>query len=343
MTYHYGRVLIWVCLLLGLFAGSASLCAAADGVASAGAPQLTVLRTIPIGGSGHWDYLYADTAARRLYVPRSTHTQILDLDTGAVLGDLAETKGVHGVAVATEQSLGFTSNGGDNTVSVFDLKTFKVCKILKVGKKPDPITYDPASKHILCINHGGGDVSVIDPAALDKDPAIITIGGVLEFAVADGAGHVFVNVEDKDETVQIDSTTNRVLAHWPVAPGKGPAGLAIDIEHHRLFVGCANSKLIVLDSETGKVLGAPEVGLGVDGAVYDATLGVAMSSNGKDGTVSVVKETSPGKFETVQTLKTFKGAKTIAMDTKSHRALLPCNVPDGKGGETFGIVVVGVK
>ncbi|MGO8752298.1 MAG: YncE family protein [Thermoguttaceae bacterium] len=343
MTIGYGRVLVLNSLFLGLLAGSPSLSRAADDAASTAAPQLAVLQTLPVGGSGKWDYLYADSAARRLYVPRSTHTQILDLDTGAVLGDLADTRGVHGVALAPEQSLGFTSNGGANTTSVFDLKSFNVCKTINVGKKPDPITYDPASKHIFCINHGGGTVSVIDPAALDKDPTVIPVGGTLETAVADGTGHVFVNVEDKAETVEIDSLANRVLAHWALAPEATPAGLAIDTAHHRLFVGCGNKKLYVLDSQSGKVLAAVDVGKGVDGDVYDATLGVAMVANGKDGTLSVVKETSPGNFEAVQTIKTFTGAKTIALDTEKHRAVLPCNVPDGKGGQTFGIVVIGLK
>ncbi len=342
MIMQRWRVLIAVSLLAGLLAVVSSVSIAAEGKkALPVAAQLALLRTMPVGGTGGWDYICADSRGRRLYVPRGTHTQILDLDTGAVLGDIADTNGVHGVALAPEQGLGFTSNGKDGTVSVFDVKTFKVSKVIKVGLKPDPIMYDRASKHVLAINHGDGTVSVIDPAALDKEPVTITVGGTLEFAVGDGAGHVFVNVEDKDETVEIDSKENKVLAHWPVAPGKAPAGLAIDARNHRLFVGCGNETLVVLDSESGKVLGTAQVGKGVDGVVFDRRLGGALSSNGKDGTISVVKETSPGKFETVQTVKTIKGAKTIGLDTQKHVAVLPCKVPDGKGGETFGIIVVG--
>lgn len=304
---------------------------------------LVLLRTIPIGGEGRWDYICVDSTAQRLYIPRSTHVQILDLEKGTVLGDIPNTNGVHGVALAPEQNLGFTSNGRDSTVSVFDLKTFKVSKTIKTGRNPDAIIYDPASKHILSINHSGGDVTVIDPAALDKDPATIAVGGTLEFAVADGAGHVFVNVEDKDEVVEIDSKTNKVLAHWPLASGKGPTGLAIDIERHRLFAGCGNQKMIVLDSQNGKVLAEVDIGRGVDGVAYEPTLGLAMSANGRDGTISAVKENSPGKFGVVDTPKTFNGARTITVDTTKHQALLPCNVPDGKGGQTFGIAVVGAK
>lgn len=343
MVMQRRRLLVAVSLLAGFFAAVSSVSAAAEGKkAPPVAAQLALLRTMPVGGTGGWDYLCADSRARRLYVPRATHTQILDLDTGAVVGDIPDTNGVHGVALAPDQGLGFTSNGKDGTVSVFDVKTFKVSKTIKVGTKPDAIMYDSASKHILAINHGSGDVSVIDPAALDKETVKIPVGGTLEFAVGDGAGHVFVNVEDKDETVEIDSKENKVLAHWPLAPGKAPTGLALDRRNHRLFVGCGNEKMIVLDAESGKVLAAADVGKGVDGVVFDRRLG-ALSSNGKDGTVSVVRETSTGKFETALTVKTFKGAKTIAMDTQKHVAVLPCKVPDGNGADTFGIIVVGAE
>jgi DNA-binding beta-propeller fold protein YncE len=304
---------------------------------------IVLLKTIPIGGEGRWDYICVDPTAQRLYIPRSSHVQILDLEKGEVIGDVPGTNGVHGVALAPEQNLGFSSNGRDNAVSAFDLKTFKVVKTIKTGRNPDAIIYDPASKHIMSINHSGGDVTVIDPAALDKDPVTIKVGGTLEFAAADGAGHVFVNVENKDEMVQIDSKTNQVMAHWPLAEGKGPTGLAIDPERHRLFAGCGNQKMIVLDSESGKVIATVAIGRGVDGVAYEPTLGVAMSANGRDGTISVIQETAPGKFEVVDTPKTISGARTITVDINKHQALLPCNVPDGKGGQTFGIVVAGPK
>lgn len=332
--------------VLGLAAACGAVLLAGGLVRAADAPSppaLKLLKTIPVGGDGRWDYLCVDADAHRLYIPRSSHVQILDLDKGTVLGDVPGTNGVHGVALAPDQSLGFASNGRDNAVSVFDLKTFKVVKTVKTGRNPDAILYDPASKHVFSFNHSGGDVTVIDPAALDKDPVTIPVGGTLETGVSDGAGHVFVNVEDKNEVVEIDGKANRVLAHWPLAPGTGPTGLAIDVEHHRLYAGCDNGKMVVLDSESGKVVGTAAIGKGVDGAAYEPTLGVAMSANGQDGTVSVVKETAPGKFEAVQTPKTLKGARTITVDTKQHHALLPCTVPDGKGGQTFGIAVVGAE
>jgi DNA-binding beta-propeller fold protein YncE len=324
------------------FLAVAAMAALGSG-AMAADPQFKMIKTLPLGGAGRWDYLCPDAAARRLYVPRSSHVQIVDLDKGEVLGDVPNTRGVHGVALASEQGLGFATDGQDNAVTVFDLKTFAVSKTIKTGANPDPILFEPFSKKIWSINHSGGSITVIDPAALDKEPVTIQVGGTLEAGVTDGKGHVFVNVENKSEVVQIDAKENRVLAHWSVAPGDGPTGLAIDVEHHRLFAGCGNSKCVVLDSESGKQLAAVTVGRGIDGVGFEPTLGVAFTANGQDGTVSVVKETAEGKFEAIQTVKTINGARTINVDTKMHQALLPCNVPDGKGGTTFGIAVVGVE
>jgi DNA-binding beta-propeller fold protein YncE len=335
---------LWLALplFLSLVAVSAGRPAVVDAPA-ANVPQLKLLATIPLGGKGRWDYLCVDSDARRLYLPRTNHVQVVDLEKGMVVGDIPKisTKGAHGVALAPDQNLGFISAGRDNCVVAFDIKTLKVTATIKTGANPDAILYDPASKHIFSINHSGGDITVIDPAALDMETVTIPVGGVLEYAVADGTGHVFVCVEDKNEVVQIDSKANRVLARWALAPGEEPTGLAIDPKHHRLFAGCRNQKMVVLDARTGKILATPAIGKGVDGVAYEPTLGVAVSANGQDGTISVVKETTPGRFEVIQTLKTLRGAKTITVDTKTHQALLPCNVPDGKGGQIFGIAVVG--
>jgi DNA-binding beta-propeller fold protein YncE len=304
-------------------------------------PTLKVIKTIPTGSTGRWDYICVDAAARRVYVPRSSHVQVVDLDKSEVIGDIPNTGGVHGVALAPEQNLGFASAGRDNDVVVFDVKTLKaVGKPIKTGSGPDAIIYDPASKHVLAMCHKGGVVTVIDPAALEKEPATIEVGGTLEYAAADGAGHVFVNVEDKSEIVEIDTSANKVMGRWPLAPGEGPTGLAIDIEHHRLYAGCGeNAKMIVMDSESGKQLGAVDIGKGVDGVAFDPTIG-AMSANGRDGTITVVRETSAGKFEAVETAKSLKGARTIAVDTATHHVLLPTFDADGK---TFVIAVVGAE
>ena len=213
---------------------------------------------------------------------------------------------------------------------------------VKTGTNPDGIVYDPASKHVFSINNQGGDITVIDPAALDKTTTI-PVGGKLEAGVADGAGHLFICVEDKNEVVQIDTKANTLLARWSLGSGKDPTSVAIDTEHMRLFVGCGNSEMVVLNAKTGDILGKAAIGRGVDGVAYDPTLGIAMSANGKDATLSVVKETEPGKFETIQSLNTFLGARTIAIDPRTHQILLVCNLPEGSNGKTFGIVVVGAE
>jgi YVTN family beta-propeller protein len=307
-------------------------------------PPLSLIKTIPLGGDGKWDYLLVDAEARRLCLPRTTHLQIVDLAKGTLVGGIpnVSSKGAHGVALAPEQGLGFVTAGKDGTVVAFNVKTLKITATIKAGANPDAIVYDPASKRVFAMDHAGGDVTVIDPANLDKT-ATIPVGGALEYAVADGAGHVFVAVKDKNEVVQIDSKADRVLKRWPLAPGTGPTGLAMDMKAGRLFAGCTNQKMVVLDAKTGDVLATPAIGKGVDGVAFETTLGIAVSANGKDGTASVVKEIAPGKFETIQTVKTLVGAKTITVDAKTRRFLLPCNVPDGKGGETFGIAVIGEK
>ena len=248
----------------------------------------------------------------------------------------------HGVALAPAQNLGFVTTGKDNLAIVFDLESLEIKQKIKTGDNPDAVIYDPASKHIFVMNHSGGDITVIDPADLKKTVATISIGGKkVESAAADGAGQVFVCIEDKDEVVQVDSKDNKVLNHWSVAPGADPTCVAIDTENNRLFVGCGNQKMAVLDAKSGKVLGTCPIGDDVDGVIFDPVLKVAMSS-AKDGNVSVVKETSPGKFETIQTVKTFVGAKTITLDTATHQVLLPCdNIPGANESKTFGIVVIG--
>jgi DNA-binding beta-propeller fold protein YncE len=331
-------VALSVCLSLVAVSGLLVATATADD-----ATPLKLLKTIPLGGDGKWDYLCVDAEARKLYLPRTTHVQVVDLDKGTVVGDIAKVsaKGSHGVALVPDRNLGFVSAGRDNCVIAFDMTTLKATATIKTGGNPDAILYDPASKHVLSMNHTGGDITVIDPAALEKT-VTIQVSGTLEYAVADGAGHVFVCVEDKNEVVQIDTKANTVLARWSLATGDAPTGLDIDLKGHRLFVGCGNQKMIVLDSTTGKVLGTPSIGKGVDGVAYEPTLKAALSANGKDGTVSVVKETTPGHFDTIQTVKALAGARTIAIDAKTHQFLLPCQVPNGKGMQTFGIAVVGL-
>ncbi|MCX5644386.1 MAG: YncE family protein [Phycisphaerae bacterium] len=310
--------------------------AAAQANASADAGPLKVLNTFKVGGPGGWDYLTVDLEARRLYVSHATRVMVLDADKGTPIGEIADTPGVHGIALVPEQNLGFTSNGKEGMLSVFDLKTLKTLRKIKAGRNPDSIIYDPASKKVLAFNGRSGDVTIVDPAALDKAPVSLPVGGKLETGVADGAGHVYVNVEDKNEIVAIDSKEGKVLAHWPIAPGEEPSGLALDREHHRLYSGCSNKLMVVLDAEQGKVLATVPVGSGVDGVAFDPQLGLAASANGRDGTLTAVKEGPVGTFTVVQTLKTANGARTITRDPKTHQFYLPCNVQT-----EFSVLVVG--
>jgi DNA-binding beta-propeller fold protein YncE len=272
---------------------------------------------------------------------------VFDVDTGKLLGEVGDVSGAHGVAVVPELNKGYATAGKDGAVIVFDLKTLKTLhKIVQVGEKPDAILYDGVSRKIFAFNHGSGDVFVEEPAAppdkrmlRPREPLVV--GGVLEFGVTDGAGRVFVNVEDKNEVVEIDSRQEKVTARWPVAPGEGPTGLAIDPAHHRLFVGCSNQKMVILDAEKGTVLATVPVGNGVDGVAYDSHLGLVVTSNGRDGTLTAVREAPDGRFAVVQTLTTIKGARTIADDPKAHRFYLPCLLPHENEKPSFGLLVVG--
>jgi DNA-binding beta-propeller fold protein YncE len=309
---------------------------------TADAGPLQVLKTFKIEGAANgWDYLTVAPDSRQLFVSHSSLVSVVDADKGTPIGEIPNTPRVHGIALAPEDNLGFTSNGGENTLTVFDLKTLKEVKRVKTGRNPDAIAYDPATKKIFSFNHSGGDITIVDPKALDKDPVTVAVGGTLETGISDGNGRVFVNVEDKNEIVAIDSKAAKVLAHWPLAPGQSPTGMAIDMQHHRLFAGC-NGLMVVVDPETGKVLGTVPTGRGVDGVAFDAQLGVAVTSNGQDGTVTVVKEEPAGTFKAIQTLKTAQGARTITCDPKTHQFYLPCAIMvDGQ--RQFSVIVLGAK
>jgi DNA-binding beta-propeller fold protein YncE len=319
---------------------SALASAAAQADAPADAGPLKVLKTFKVGGPGGWDYLTVDPMARRLYVSHATRVVVLDCDQGTPVGEIADAPGVHGIALVPDCNVGFTSNGREGTLNVFDLKSLKTLRKITAGRNPDSIIYDPASQRVFAFNGRSGDVTIVNPAALDAPTVTLPVGGKLETGVADGAGHVYVNVEDKSEIVAIDSKEAKVLAHWPLAPGEGPTGLALDREHRRLYSGCSNRMMVVLDADQGKVLGTVPVGSGVDGVAFDGQLGLAMSANGRDGTLTAVKEGPAGTFHAVQTLQTAVGARTITSDPKSHQVYLPCNVTTD-GQSEFSVLVVG--
>ena len=279
-----------------------------------------VVNQYKLGGEGGWDYLTLDAKTRRLYVSRATHVTVVDADTGAVVGDIPDTPGVHGVAVVEETGKGYVSCGRSSSVTVFDLKALKTLKQIPVGKNPDAIIYDAASGRVFTMDGGSDDVTAVD-VKTDTVAGTLALGGRPEFAVADGQGRVFVNLEDRSAVVEFDSRRLAVEARWPVAPAEEPSGLAFDGKHRRLFSVGANRLMAVLNVDTGKVVATVPIGSGVDAAAFDAGTGLVFASNG-EGTLTVVREETPDKYTLVENVPTRRGARTMALDPKTHRVYL---------------------
>lgn len=277
-----------------------------------------LIKTIKVGGEGGWDYLFDDSAAHRLYVSHATKIVVIDTDTDAVIGEISHLTGVHGVAVAAGR--GFISDGRANAVTMFDLKTLQTLGTVTVGKNPDSIIYDPASQTILAFNGGSSDVTILD-AADGKVRGTLALGGKPEFAVADEAGTVYVNIEDKSEIVAFDPAKLKIKARWSIAPGEEPSGLAFDRKHHLLFAVCSNKKMIALNTATGRVVGDIPIGAGTDAAAFDAELKLAFSSNG-EGTLTVVRAGDKNQFEVFDTVPTQRGARTMTIDSQTHKLYL---------------------
>jgi DNA-binding beta-propeller fold protein YncE len=278
------------------------------------------VKKVVLGGEGFWDYLTVDSVNRHLFISRGTHVMVVDADNYTVVGDIPDTQGVHGIAIASDVGKGFTSNGRTDTVTIFDLKTLKVLGTAPTGKGPDAIIYDPASHRVFTMNGHGESATAID-AASGNVAGTVPLGGGPEFAAADGQGHVYVNLEDKSMVVAIDSNALKVLNTWPLAPGESPSGMAFDKEHRRIFSGCHNKMMTVMDADTGKVIATPPIGQGVDANGFDAATGTAFSSNG-DGTLTVVHEDTPDKFAVVSNVQTQRGARTMALDSQTHNVFL---------------------
>ena len=301
-----------------------ALLLAALAVVSAGAAEPTgyrLLTTLPVPGDGGWDYITVDDAGRRIYVSHATQVDVLDADTGEIKGKIPDTPGVHGIAVAPDLGRGFTSNGRDDSVTVFDLKTLETLDKVKTGRGPDAILYDPDTHQVFAFCGRGGSATVID-AAKAKAVGSIDLGGQPETGVADGAGLVFVNLEDKGEVLKIDARNRKVLERWPLDPGKTPTGLALDRRNHRLFVGCRSKLQVVVNADTGKVITTLPIGDGVDACAFDPETALAFISC-RDGTVTVVHQDGPDDYKVVETLKTRPQSKTMALDPKTHRLFLP--------------------
>ena len=285
--------------------------------------SLKVVKTLHIGGPGGWDYLAVQPNSNRLFVSHASQVNVIDKNTGDSIGVIANTNGVHGIAFVPELNKGYTTNGKTNNASVFNLKTLEVTGTVATGEKPDAIFYDASIKKIVVCNGKSKDLSFIDPAT-DKVVATVAVGGAPETAVSDGAGKIFVNLEDKSEVVSIDTKTFKVLAHWSIAPGEAPTGLAIDTKTKRLFAACGDNKvLIVLNAETGAVVANLPIGGGCDGNAFDESTKNIYTSNGENGTITVIHEDNANKFSVVENAVTKRGARTIALDEKTHLLYTP--------------------
>jgi DNA-binding beta-propeller fold protein YncE len=297
-------------------------CAAAALPSTALAVDYALKQRFAIGGDGGWDYLTYEVASNRLFVSRGTRVQVIDPDHGTVLSEIPDTPGVHGIALADDLGKGFVSNGRDNSVTVFDLKTLKtLAKIgLEGGENPDFILYDAFSKRVFVFNGRSSNASVIDAAGA-RLLATIPLRGKPEAAVTDGAGTVFVNIEDKNEITAIDARKAAVIASWPLPGCKEPAGLAMDTATRRLFAGCHNKSMAIVNADNGKLVATMSIGEGVDANVFDPQTKLIFSSQG-DGTRTVVKEETADQYTVVQNVATQRGARTMALNSKSHEVYL---------------------
>ena len=281
-----------------------------------------VVQRVPLGGSGFWDYLYIDQAAQHLYVSHSDRVIVLDVRDNKRVGEIDGLAGVHGAIVADGLHRGFISNGHANTVTVFDPATLKVEQTVAVGgQDPDSMLYDAYSKRVFTFNGDSNDASVID-AASGKLVGRVALPGRPEFAVNDGQGHVFDNITDKGELAVIDPVKMKVTATWPLKDCRHPTGLAIDVAHHRLFSVCQNNVMAVTDSEDGKPIASVPIGDGPDGVRYDAQRGLVFSSNGRSGTLTVVREQTPDHYQVIANVPTQKSARTLALDDATGRVYL---------------------
>jgi len=293
-----------------------------------------ILKRISIPGTGGWDYLTVDSEAHRLYVSHGTLVEVVDLETEKVIGQIPDTAGVHGIAVADEFGRGYTSNGRSDNSTAFDLKTLKTLGLIETGKKPDAIIYDPASKRVFAFNGDGNSATAIN-AADGSVAGTVDLGGGPEFATADGKGTVFVNLEEENTIVAFDSRSLKVLNKWPLDPCKNPTAMAIDRKNRRLFVGCRSHVAAVVNADTGKVIQTLPIGDHVDAAAFDSETGMIFFSNG-DGTVNVIRQDAADQYTAIDTIHTAPRAKTMAFDPATRRLYLSTE----ESGQ-FEVLVVG--
>jgi hypothetical protein len=306
-------------LSIAILFGAASLFLAA--APPPGASGYKVIKTVPVGGEGGWDYVYVDSGARRVFISRGTHTIVMDADTYAVVGDIPDTQGVHGIAVATELGRGFTSNGRSDSVTIFDLKTLKPIGNVKTDANPDAIVYDPVSKRVFTFNGRGKNTTAIN-AADGTVAGTLPLGGKPEFAAVDGKGSIFVNNEDTSELIQIDSQKITETHRWPMAPCKSPSGLSMDVKNRRLYAVCDDKVSVVVNADSGKVVATPEIGNGPDASAFDPGTNDFFASCG-EGVLTVIHEDSADKYTVVENVPTKRYARTMGLDLKTHNIFMP--------------------
>jgi DNA-binding beta-propeller fold protein YncE len=336
MSLFSGAILFWV--------SSHSLAA----TLSPGASGYKLVKTVPLGGEGGWDYVYVDSDARRVYISRGTHTVVMDADMHAVVGDIPDTQGVHGIAVAADLGRGFTSNGRSDSVTIFDLKTLKPIGTVKTDGNPDAIVYEPVTKRVFTFNGRGKNATAIN-ATDGSVVGTIPLGGKPEFAAVDGKGTIYVNNEDTSELHHLDAQNLKELHKWPLAPCKSPSGLAMDVKNRRLLAVCDDKVSVVVNGDTGKVVATPTIGNGPDAAAFDPATNDFLASCG-EGVLTVIHEDSPDKYTVIENVPTKRSARTMGLDLKSHNIFLPAAdfdppAPGERRGkmkpDSFVILVVG--
>jgi len=321
-------------LTIAIFVAILTVAFTSAGVSAAPVAGFGITKKIAIPGQGSWDYLSVDEAARRLYVSHGTQVEVIDVDSGSIVGSISKTPGVHGIAIAPELGRGFVSNGQSATVTIFDLKTLKAIGEVPTGQKPDAIIYDPASSRVFAFNGGSNSATAID-AATGKVAGTVDLGGGPEFAAADGNGFVYDNLEDESLVLKIDSRKLTVEKRWPTAPCASPSSMAMDRANRRLFLGCRSKVMAVMNADTGQVITTLPIGDHVDATAFDTETKLIFNSNG-EGTVTVIRQDSPDKYSVVETVKTLPKAKTMALDPKTHQLFLST----AESGQ-FEVLVVG--
>jgi DNA-binding beta-propeller fold protein YncE len=305
----------------GSLAGALGVAALAAAAPSLPSPHYALIKELPLPGDGSWDYLSIDPAARRLYIAHGDHVDVIDIDHYTLIGSIADTAGVHGVAIAHELGRGFASDGQTSQASIFDLKSLATIAQVGTAAGPDAIVYEPRRKEVYTFNGRDHSATVFD-AQSGTVVATIALPGKPEFAVVEPeAGRIYDNIEDKDLVVALDVRRHTIAAQWPIAPGASASGMGIDTVHHRLFIGCRNQRMLMLDAGTGRIIASVPIGTGVDANAFDPGTQLAFSANG-EGTVTIAHEDTPQRLRVVQTLRTQVGARTMALDPQSHHIFL---------------------